>query len=138
WGGREALGLVAIVGALAFDGAGVFALVSALLVFAGYLNFAHSPAWSPYYVEVQTVLSFATALGLCGVLASLLALRSAGVEAKGRRSRAARAVLAELFGLAGVAQLPDARAARRSEADYQASFQARVAGLPEDRTIVFV
>ena len=66
WEGRESLGLTAIVGALDFDAAGVFALVSALLLFSGYLGFAHSPAWSPYTSSHGALGR--DGLGLCGGL----------------------------------------------------------------------
>lgn len=142
WAGREPLGLVAILGALEFDAAAVFAVVSALSLFIGYLNFAHSPGWSPYYVEIQTVLSFATALGLCGVVASLLSLRSSRGETQGgpldRRSVVPLIILAAVLVASALVDLPDARAARRAESEYQASFHERVRRLPAERSIVFV
>jgi hypothetical protein len=142
WGGREPLGLVAILGALDFGSEAVFALVSALSLFIGYLDFAHSPAWTPYYLEIQPVLSFATALGLCGVLASLLALRPSREETQGsplgRRSVVPLMILSAVFFVSAIVDLPDARAARRYACEYQGSFRERVRRLPAERSIVFV
>jgi hypothetical protein len=144
WGGRRAfLAVPAILGAAAFGPAGWFALASALLVFVGYLDFAHAPGWSPYYLEIQTVLSFATAVGLCGVLGSLLALRSPkdhdGADAaRARRSLGPLVGLSAVLVASAVVDVPEARDSLRAESAYQREFQRRVETLPMGRSVVFV
>lgn len=40
-----------------------FALGTAILLVLAYLSYAHAPQWSVYYIEIQPVLAFATAVG---------------------------------------------------------------------------
>ncbi|MGH9368535.1 MAG: glycosyltransferase family 39 protein [Thermoanaerobaculia bacterium] len=145
WGsGREPLGLAALLGALELDRTGVFALVSALGLVAAYLSFAHSPAWTPYYLEIQTFLSFLTALGLCGVVASVGAL-AARQEQRERRARGPASLQARLWALllaavlvGALGQVGPERAAMLEKAGYEASFRRRIEELPDGRSIVFV
>jgi 4-amino-4-deoxy-L-arabinose transferase-like glycosyltransferase len=140
WGGwRNGLRPFAIVGAMAFGAQAGFALVSAAVLFVGHLSFAHNPAWCPYYLEIQPVLSFATAMGLCGVLASIV--RPWPVHGRGDE-RVRRVVTWFLLGagalaVAGAAGLMDARSRRRSDLADQARFEKRLEALPAP-AIVFV
>lgn len=139
-GGREGLGLFAILGALDFGAEAAFALASSVCLFVGYLSFAHNPAWTPYYLELQPVLSFATALGLCGVVASVLQAlperAPAGAPRGGWRSASLAALAAFLLVLC-VADVLEARERRRYELALQTRFEARIRELPE-KAIVFV
>ncbi|MFY9549744.1 MAG: glycosyltransferase family 39 protein [Thermoanaerobaculia bacterium] len=140
WGdGREGLRPFAILGALDFGKEAVFALVSAVSLFVGYLYFAHNPAWTPYYLEMQPVLSFATALGLCGVLASILSALSGRREGRGggRWAAIGFAGLVLVLLTTSVADVVEARERRRHELSYQTRFEARVGELPP-KSIVFV
>ena len=142
-GGRESLGLFAVVGLLDFDRVGAFAAISSLALFLAYLSFGNSPAWTAYYLEIQTVLSFATGLGVCGLLASAAQLAASRQTGGGRPRRPAWAsaglatLLVVLSAIAAV-QVVEARETRRAELAYQTRFRDRVLRLREAPSIVFV
>jgi hypothetical protein len=140
WGGaRRILAPFALVGSLVLTGPGFFALASVALLVVAHLFMAHFFSWTIYYLEAHPVLSFVTALGLCGVLASILA------AAFPRRPRLSRrvgglvlfAIAAALaLGLAGDAAA--AKEERGRDAAVFEDFRERVGLLPEERVIVFV
>ena len=141
WGDRrEGVRPFGVLGVLAFDAQAAFGLVSALLLFIGYLFFAHSPAWNPYYLEVHPVLSFATALGLCGALASVLSalpMRNPSGPSTLRRLSAGFACVAVMLAVTTATGLLEARDRRRFELSPRSRFETRIASLPGP-AIVFV
>jgi len=139
-GGREGLGLFAILGALDFGKEAAFALVSAVCLFVGYLFFAHNPAWTPYYLELQPLLSFATALGLCGAAASVLQAlpaRAPSGERRGGWRSMGIAAMGALLLVVSIADVVEARERRRNELALQTRFETKVRELPS-KAIVFV
>jgi hypothetical protein len=74
WASREMLSLLAAIGLLTASIPLRFALATAELLVLGYLSFAHLSGWPVYYLEVQPVLAFATAVGWWRI-ASLFASR---------------------------------------------------------------
>jgi hypothetical protein len=143
WGsGREVLELFAVLGALTLGPEGAFALASALLLVVSYLFFAHSAGWTAYYTEIQTVLAFLTALGLCGVLASLWRVSTRLPDRRLPSVAVAKRRFAFVLFAALLLVPMLVQAARESEARRQTSqnlvrFHERVERLP-NRSIVFV
>jgi hypothetical protein len=74
WATRGALLGVALVVLFTTSAAFWFAMGTSVLLVLGYLSYAHSSYWSVYYMEIQPVLAFATAVGWWR-LASLIANR---------------------------------------------------------------
>jgi hypothetical protein len=72
WGGGRGFLLVfAILGMVGASSEAIFGAVSWAVLVLVHLAYAHSPAWTAYYMEGHAVLAFATALGLWGVVAGL-------------------------------------------------------------------
>jgi hypothetical protein len=66
--------VIAILALFTTSAAFWFAIGTSVLLVLGYLTYAHSSYWSVYYMEIQPVLAFATAVGWWR-LASVLANR---------------------------------------------------------------
>lgn len=131
---RFALAPFFLVGVLALDARGRFALAWPLALFALHLPRAHFSNWSVYYVEILWIVALATAVGIGAALRAVL----------GEHRRAARIAVtgALLVALAissvavGEPRLQAWNAQRRA---YFLAFRARLAELPRDeRTVVFV
>jgi hypothetical protein len=74
WATRVMLLGVALLALFATSSAFWFAIGTSVLLVLGYLSYAHAASWSVYYMEVQPVLAFATAVGWWRVV-SLIANR---------------------------------------------------------------
>jgi hypothetical protein len=70
-GSRSLLFAFALLGVTRLSREGSVAGVTALLLFLGYLVYAHDSAWSLYYLETQSVLAAAAGIGLSAALRSL-------------------------------------------------------------------
>lgn len=138
-GGRRVLAPFAVVGALALCGPGLFAVVSVALLVAAHLFMAHFLSWTVYYLEAQPVLSFVTALGLCGVVASILA---AAFRRRPELARRVGRLIVSAIGIALAVHLAGnvvaAKEERARDAAVFEDFRERVRRLPEDKVIVFV
>ena len=62
WVSRAMLLALALVALITTSAAFWFAIGTSVLLILGYLSYAHAPQWSVYYMEVQPVLAFATAV----------------------------------------------------------------------------
>ena len=62
-GWRRPLFALAILGLISLRAESAFAVVSVLALFLQYLWLAHTRAWTVYYMEIQPVLAFLTAVG---------------------------------------------------------------------------
>jgi hypothetical protein len=137
-GPRAVLMATALVG-LTLVGAEVgFALASAIVLFAFYLLYAHSPYWALYYSETKPVVAMLSALGIW----RLFSLRH-----KGRWNVPApvTAPAALAAGLLMLAYLPLAvrtatawRQQRLAEQQYLREFQQAVATIPDAKAVVYV
>ncbi|MGH3087538.1 MAG: hypothetical protein ACRDSJ_09505, partial [Rubrobacteraceae bacterium] len=133
-GGRGLLALFAILGAVSAVLAAQFAVISSTTLVVLYLYFAHSPAWTPYYLEVQPVLAFLTAFGLSGAIDILLPRT---VHASRRRVLAFSLVVAVLLAVS-LPSIADARDNRRERSAYQSRFREAVERLCSKKCIIFV
>jgi hypothetical protein len=74
WVTRAMLLVLALLALFTTSAAFWFAMGTSVLLVLGYLSYAHAPQWSVYYMEIQPVLAFATAVAWWR-LASLIANR---------------------------------------------------------------
>jgi hypothetical protein len=134
WGGWRILLLpLALLGLFALPGGGRYAVGTAASLVLAHLWFAHLPTWSLYYLEVQPVLAFLTALGV-GMAAPRVAERLSGPPSR-------LAVVLLLCSAALVLAFRDLRTLRRWLGYRQAYFDrfaALVDRLPDPQAIVFV
>lgn len=136
-GWRSNLAPFAIVGVLAGPPAVAFALATALSVMLAYLGYAHQPYWTVYYLELLTVLSFVTAVGLGHSLA-WLAARIRG-SALSPAAGPVMAVLALLVSLQPMVQETQAGRVRIERLTwYQRRYAEAFSQLPESHLLVFV
>jgi hypothetical protein len=77
WATRAILLPLAALGLITTSAPVWFALGTTILLVLAYLSFGHAPQWTVYYVEIQPVLAFVTALGWWR-LASALSSRKPG------------------------------------------------------------
>ena len=140
WGGagwwRPALPVFLAIGLLCLDGRGWFAVSWALSPFLAYLLYAHPPYWAVYYLEIQPILAFVTALGLWRSLAAAgtRTLRDPG-EASLARPAAALALLLLALGVSDTLPLPPRIQERY---DYTRAFARTLAAVTEPKAVVFV
>lgn len=131
---RFALAPFFLVGVLALDGRGRFALAWPLALFGLYLPRAHFTSWSVYYVEILWVVALVTAAGFGAALRALL-----GEHRQAARATVTGALVVALAASAvavGEPRLQTWNAQRRA---YFLAFRARLAELPSDeRTVIFV
>lgn len=128
-GPRSLLFAFALLGATRLPREGMVAAVTAVLLLLGYLVYAHSPAWSLYYLETQSVLAAAAAIGLTAALRSL----PDGLE------RLIGGLLVVAITAIFLLDASEARAQARRSAPRSAAFHAALASVPkEDSAVVFV
>jgi hypothetical protein len=141
WGGsawRPPLLVFFILGLVALDRRGWFAVAWTAAPFLAYLAYAHPPHWAVYYQEVHPVLAFVTALGLWRALAWLGAGSwRPGRDAASRLAPAAAALAVVALALA----LSDAKTLRlqvQLRVAYHKGFARTLAAIREPKAIVFV
>ncbi len=138
-GGRRYLLVFAILGMVGASPELIFGAVSWSVLVLAYLDFAHSPAWTAYYMEGQAVLAFATALGLWGVVAGLTGRIPRGSALSGLFSGWAFAALVSVgVALPSVPHLWLTRSAIREKLAYHAHFREVLDGISGTKTVVFV
>ncbi len=143
WGsGRGVLLLFAILGLFRMSREIAFALASSALLVVAYLVYAHDPAWTVYYLELQPVLAFLTATGLWWSVSTLTARLRERTEEGGKPEAGGQFLPVALIILAtlvpSVPDLAQARLSKQRRSDYQREFGERIAGLPAGKAIVFV
>jgi hypothetical protein len=138
---RSGLLLFAVLGVVGLRSAAWLPVVTAVALVGCYLAYAHPPSWTVYYVEMQPVLAFLTALGLWQVAVSGSSLEHGARELghdSAERARRAAFLMAVLAVLPVAWSLDGLRADERMGAEYRSAFRGQVARLPGDRLIVFV
>lgn len=144
WAGRRlVLAVLAVVGLAAIGAELLFALATGVLLLGVYLSFLHSPLWSLYYIELQPVLAFLTALGAWNLVRarSLTDLRRPTRDVgPGERGVAGAAFLplAVVALLCLVPAMRERRAQGASAREYQERFASAVRSIPFPKSIVFV
>jgi hypothetical protein len=139
WGGspwRPPLLVFFVLGLLALDRRGRFALAWVLALFLVYLTYAHVPYWAVYYHEAYPILAYVTALGLARALQRLAGdtavFRGDGVPAL------PAAVLAALGVGLGLADTLEVRPQLQQRVAYHRAFARVVSSIPDERALVFV
>jgi hypothetical protein len=129
-GWRKFLVIPALVGLIALGGSGWFALATGLLLYVGYLVYAHEAHWSVYYAEATPIEALVVAVGLQRVLAWAVGERA--------RSGVAAVVAAAMIMALGFPDL--ARAAHNREASQRPyrELARQIASQGSQRTLVFV
>lgn len=134
WSGpRIALVPFVVIGLIAMNGATVFALVSALVLFVAYLSYGHWAEWTLYYFEGLPVLSVLAALGLWRAYAWLRDRRASAAVLRGL----AGVVTAGLVLLAAY-ELEAWRFNRVRMASYDVAFHQLLDKLPMRAAVLFV
>lgn len=110
--------------------AGWFALATALMVYFGYLGYAHEPYWTLYYAETTPIVAFIVAVGVWRIM--IWCTSSKGSPILGTVGVAA---LVLLF---GAGDLRNARLFRANEQRPFRQFTDQVARLDGDHMLVFV
>jgi hypothetical protein len=133
WHGWRLLFLpFAIVGLFVLPAGAGYAVATAAFLVLAHLWIAHVPSWSLYYLEVQPVLAFLTALGV-GVTAPRVTRRLGASPTR---------LIALIVGSAALAlAFLDLRATGRTLANRQAYFRrfaTLVQRIPDPQAIVFV
>jgi hypothetical protein len=142
WATRVVLLPVAALALITTSMAFWFGLGTAILLVLTYLSYAHAPQWSVYYIEIQPVLAFATAVGWWR-LASFLANRRPSWPVRSIPAVTPNAVFAVL--VSGLILLPYttrmvpyARAGTADGQEYHRDFRDLVASAPGDHIMVFI
>lgn len=144
WAGRRlVLAALAVIGLAAIGAELLVALATGVLLLVVYLSFLHSPLWSLYYIELQPVLAFVTALGAWSLVRarSLAELRRPprDVDLDGRAmSGAAFLPVAAVALLCLVPAVRERRTQGASAREYQERFANAVRSIPFRKSIVFV
>jgi hypothetical protein len=119
-----------------------FALGTAVLLVLGYLSVGHAPQWTPYYVEIQPVLAFVTAVAWWRV-ASLFSNRKLAWPLRGVPAVTSGAVFAVL--VSAVLLFPYAtrmikytRINKIENSAYQRNFRDLLRLAPGDHIMVFI
>jgi hypothetical protein len=113
-----------------------FAAVAAATVFAGYLLYAHPPAWTLYYVEIYPGLAFLAAVGLLRMAnAAARALKRADPA---RRTARAALLAAGVVAVAAAGNVVVERGEARQRQRFARQFAALMRTVSEPRVLVFV
>ena len=142
WATRIAFLWIAALALFTLSAAFWFAIGTSVLLVLGYLSYAHAPNWSVYYMEIQPVLAFATAVGWWRV-ASVIANRKLEWPLHRVPAMDAGAVLGVL--VSAVLLLPyltrtvSSMAADKVESQqYHRSFRELLKLAPGDKIMVFI
>ena len=129
-GWRKFLIIPAVIGLWFLGAPGWFAVVTGLLLYVGYLSYAHEVHWSIYYIEATPVLALVIALGLHQLLAV-----AAGKRA---RSGAVDMVAAVMILLLAAPELSQSQRHREASQQPYREFDRQVAAQGDKRTLIFV
>ncbi|MBX6331492.1 MAG: glycosyltransferase family 39 protein [Gemmatimonadaceae bacterium] len=143
WGTwRVAIVPFALIGLTAMSAELAFALASALVLVLGYLSFGHGPAWSVYYLEIQPVLAFVSALGIWQAIrfveGATLNLRRTLAAPPSPRPMVGALLVAVLLLPGFAATVQRQRRDKAAWGGYHTAFRNAVRHLVGDRIIVFV
>jgi hypothetical protein len=129
FGSSRILLAFALLGATLMPREGILALITGVLILAGYLIYAHLAAWSIYYLELQPVMAAATGIGLSAAIGSL----------PGNLPRVAAALLVLALTVFGTLDVASVWTEKERSGARSKRLRAALASLPEARSsLVFV
>jgi hypothetical protein len=142
WATRAMFLALAALALITTSGVLWFALGTTALLVLAYLSYAHAPQWSVYYIEIQPVLAFATAVAwwrLASVIANRRVewpLRTVPAVAPGT----VFAVMASAILLAPYAmrRVPEVPAGKQWSSAYHRGFRDLIAHIPDQHSMVFI
>jgi hypothetical protein len=144
-GWRSPLLLFAFLGVLAMPSAGVFALVTSVVLLLTYAFHAHWAFWTAYYVEGYPPIVFASAMGLWAFAVWVIQARRPWTRlqhgaTRDLRVRAATVASCVFLLIPAMIVLPRYRAAWQRTTTYQRRFMTALAFIEREspRSIVFV
>lgn len=142
WATRATFLLLAALALITTSGAFWFATGTSLLLVVTYLAYAHFPKWSVYYIEIQPVLAFATAVAWWR-FESLIANRKLAWPLRSTPSVTPNAVFAMMLSTVLLMPYITRRASWVAEHKfeglaYHTDFRDLLAMAPGDRIVVFV
>ncbi len=142
WATRAMLMPVAALALITTSAALWFALGTTVLLVLAYLSFGHAPQWTVYYVEIQPVLAFATAVAWWRI-ASLFANRRLAWPLRNVPPVAPGAVLAVLLSAAllfpyDTRMVDYVRTDKDESAAYHRDFRDLLRLAPGERIMVFI
>lgn len=129
-GWRRFLIIPAAIGFWFLGASGWFAAATGLLLYLGYLSYAHEVHWSIYYLEATPVVALAIALGLHRLLAAAVGKRS--------RSSVVDMLAAVIILLLAIPELSQSQRYREASQQPYRDFDRQVAARGDKRTLVFV
>jgi hypothetical protein len=129
-GWRKFLIIPAVIGLWFLGASGWFALVTGLLLYVGYLSYAHEVQWSIYYLETTPVPALAIALGLHQLLAAAVGNRA--------RSGVVDTIAALVILLLAAPELSQSQRHREASQRPYREFDRQVAAQGDKRTLIFV
>ena len=129
-GWRKILVIPAIAGLFLLGAPGWFALITGLLLYLGYLAYAHETQWTVYYLEATPVIALTIALGLQRLLAVSVGPRF--------RSGLVGMLAAGTIMLVAAPELAHARRFRAAAQRPYREFASQVMKLGAERTLIFL
>jgi hypothetical protein len=127
---RKFLVIPAVIGLLFLGASGWFAAATGLLLYLGYLGYAHELHWTIYYLEATPVVALTIALGLHQLLALAVGKKA--------RSGVVDMLAALVILLVALPELSHARRFREAGQQPYRDFASRVAALGNKRTLIFL
>lgn len=142
WATRAMFLFLAAVAIITTSGAFWFAIASSVVLVLAYLSYAHGPKWAVYYIEMQPVLAFATAVAWWR-FESLLANRKLAWALRTTPAVTPNAVFAMLVSVALLMPYITRRASWVAEHKvegqaYHRDFRDMLARVPGNHIMVFV
>jgi hypothetical protein len=142
WATRAMLMPLAVLALISVSTPIWFALGTAVLLVLGYLSVGHAPQWTPYYVEIQPVFAFVTAVAWWRVV-SLLANRKLAWPLRGVPGVTPGAVFAVLVSAAllfsySTRMVRYTRLNKIEGGAYQRDFRDLLRLVPGDHLMVFI
>ena len=143
WGGAGVLLVLFLIGLTALSAEGWLAAGTAALLVLGYLTYWHDSSWAVYYLEIQPVIAFVTALGAWRLL-SFLADRvasprgAAGDTARERRRIQVGLASACLFAVLAALQVRSLTWSRQEALAEQKALASALRQIHDAPAVVFV
>lgn len=142
WASRAMLLPLAALALFTVSASFWFAIATSMLLVLAYLGYAHAASWSVYYLEIQPVLAFATAVAWWRV-ASLVANRRPGWPLRELPAVTSNTIIAVVIGAVLLfpyltRMVKYSAAAKTESQQYYQNFRDLLALAPGERIMVFI